>query len=387
MKLSVFVFLLSVIAFSEELPMCKDTVLNTPSSSKVDSGIWMEDFSKKQLLIKDDTNGEKEFGIKTFFQNMLEYSPFNSHGSCGYVSFIQYLCYFDSFYDDSLIPEKYEKKTTDSNSIDESLENSPGVWREDYPEGARYDGQGILTNSGKKLYDYIQSSKEYDLQAYYFDVVNSYFENSPEEYVEGIGMWNYQIVLDNADGLRDKNLTFEQSARNKAYEETGYDSQDAISYFDGYIKKYLDFGLPVMVHIKWKNGDYHSAVAYYYDDEGIHCNYGWNSLASTDVVVDNSDCFFNNAGVICINDISLLHSANYYVDGLMYCGCGRHVYHSYSYTDGGALKNYHLVACGCGYEEKESHFVFSDDIKRNASGYVLCSMCGAARKYMYIAER
>ena len=39
----------------------------------------------------------------TYFYNLCTYSPKNSHGSCGYVSLIQYLSYYDCFYNDSII--------------------------------------------------------------------------------------------------------------------------------------------------------------------------------------------------------------------------------------------------------------------------------------------
>ena len=38
------------------------------------------------------------FSIKTYFQNLDTYSPSNVGNSCGYVAFIQYLGYFDTFY-------------------------------------------------------------------------------------------------------------------------------------------------------------------------------------------------------------------------------------------------------------------------------------------------
>ena len=45
----------------------------------------------------------------SYFSNLYNYSPMNSHGSCGYVSLAQYLSYYDTFYNDNIIPESYER--------------------------------------------------------------------------------------------------------------------------------------------------------------------------------------------------------------------------------------------------------------------------------------
>lgn len=38
-----------------------------------------------------------EFNMTTYFKNLSTYSPKNSYGSCGYVTFIQCLSYYDTF--------------------------------------------------------------------------------------------------------------------------------------------------------------------------------------------------------------------------------------------------------------------------------------------------
>lgn len=53
----------------------------------------------------------------TYFQNLYTYSPVNSHGSCGYVSFIQYLSYYDTFRNDNIIPTVYERSQGSVSSL------------------------------------------------------------------------------------------------------------------------------------------------------------------------------------------------------------------------------------------------------------------------------
>ena len=46
-----------------------------------------------------------EFNMTTYFKNLSTYFPKNSYGSCGYVTFIQCLSYYDTFLNDLIIPE------------------------------------------------------------------------------------------------------------------------------------------------------------------------------------------------------------------------------------------------------------------------------------------
>ena len=58
--------------------------------------------------------------ITKYFKNLYKYSPENSYGSCGYVSFIQYLSYYDTFYNDSIIPENYEQYDKDASNLEDA---------------------------------------------------------------------------------------------------------------------------------------------------------------------------------------------------------------------------------------------------------------------------
>lgn len=67
-----------------------------------------------------------DFSMKTYFSNLQKYLPSNIVGSCSYVAIASVLSYYDNFYNDDIIPEKYEFYD-DSNSLEEAKKTSPGL--------------------------------------------------------------------------------------------------------------------------------------------------------------------------------------------------------------------------------------------------------------------
>ena len=76
-----------------------------------DSYVFMteEEFNNNFEQFENEMPSNSGFSMVTYFQNLYTYSPINSHGSCGYVSFIQYLSYLDAFVNDDIIPTIYER--------------------------------------------------------------------------------------------------------------------------------------------------------------------------------------------------------------------------------------------------------------------------------------
>lgn len=81
----------------------------------------------KSLDLKSGDTQNYNIDIITYFKNLHKYSPENNWGSCGYVSLIQYLSYYDSFINDNLIPKKYEKNDGVCDGLYNATKNSPGV--------------------------------------------------------------------------------------------------------------------------------------------------------------------------------------------------------------------------------------------------------------------
>lgn len=363
--------LLSIIqgfSFTHDSSSYENTPI-TPSSQ------WNTNFSLENLKNTKLQDLEAyDFSMKTYFKRLVANSPLNSVDSCGYVSFIQYLSYFDSFYDDRLIPEQFDRYGNNGATSQTAVSVSPGVLRQAYPNAA----------GTTQLYDFIQTNKNTDLQMYYMDIFNASQNRNPSEYKSSIGMWNYQKILDQAAGLSGFGLNFVQAEKNDLYRENGHESQEAIDYYDVYVKDKLDQNIPVVLHIKWEKNNvsfYHSVVAYYYDSEGIHCNFGWGAN-ETDIVVGKNQYKINQAGFLDVSNLAVPHSKNYFINDLKYCGCGQHIHHSFSYEQIPHDQSAHERNCPCGYSDTEKHFIYEDAPKHPLDPYVYCSGCNAAYRFL-----
>lgn len=67
-----------------------------------------------------------------YFSHLYENYGWNAKGSCTYVAFDMLLSFYDTYWDDTLIPENYDMSTTlEKNQLEDSV-NSPGVHGEPY---------------------------------------------------------------------------------------------------------------------------------------------------------------------------------------------------------------------------------------------------------------
>lgn len=334
----------------------------------------------------------KTFSMKTYFQNLVEYSALNSQGSCGYVSFIQYLSYYDTFLNDSIIPDAYERHGSFETRA-EALSVSPGVLRQSYPKPA--------SSGNTDFYDFVQANYRDDYQLNCMKIVNEDVfnrENDPYSWSCSIGMWNYQGLL---NGLFGEGVV-EFDYVDHLEDPDDYTTGEYRERIENETKALLDQGIPVILHIRqpsgtklWGDGvSYHSVVAYYYDDEGIHANFGWGS-SSADTIVNPSgsssseNWYITNVGVCDFSAFSLSHSDNYEIGGLKYCGCGEHVYHTYSLCQGFiGLDGYystrrHKVICACGHSETRAHFI-CQGASAQRDGTYICAGCGQSATFVLV---
>jgi len=270
------------------------------------------------------------------------------YGSCGYVSLIQYLSYYDTFFNDNIIPESYERNQGNANTLNEALSISPGVL------GSLYSGLGEYNKETFRTY--IENNKSTDFQMYLMYVYNQ-TDNWAKEKLYSIGMQSYQTVLDSLF----VNLEVEFSYTE--VEDFGATAkptdQNVINWFDAYVKGQLDLGNPVILHIamyreengKGIYGGYHSVVAYYYDLNGIHANFGWE-VTDTDKII-GPEYQITEAGIIDFSNLNTVHSDNYIVNNNTYCGCGHTHAYELNYTS--VNNSLHSISCSCGDTITESH--------------------------------
>lgn len=285
--------------------------------------------------------------IKTYFQNLYDYSPVNSAGSCGYVSLIQYMSFYDTFFNDNIIPDIYDRHYTGAVNQAAAKSKSPGVLRQNYP------------SDGIALRQFVEDNASSDFQARCMQIYNG----NANSYDYRVGMYDYETIFDGLYGANTVSFNYVWSAM---FSESLTDPA-AISGMEQYIKANIDQGKPVIIHIA-TNDNYagnHSVVAYYYDNAGIHCNFGWGPN-DTDRLLSNYYVYM--AGVADFSNIAGSHSNNYQVGFQYYCGCGEHYHNNFTYSPVNGYQ--HRAQCSCGYSKLEYH-IFEQGI----SGRTLCRRC------------
>lgn len=257
---------------------------------------------------------ETSFGRIQYFENLLDYSPMNTGYSCGYVSLIQAMSFYDTFYNDNIIPETYDRGAIDKTNETDVKAISPGVLRQNYSGDQSY-------------YQFCHNTQEYDLQSRLTVERNIHFETDSDAveeqdgelvpvFQQRIGGWDYQKVLDKFY----KN--YDISVFVNSYQ--GLSNENFIQL----IKETIDTGNPIIVHIKkfdtsGKEVAFHSVVAYDYDNNGIYANFGWYRFNTRDLLLGgkNGYSLITDAFTLNYSANGHTHSNNYVISGRSYCGC------------------------------------------------------------------
>lgn len=239
------------------------------------------------------------FNRHEFFANLKDYSPINNIGSCGYVSLIQLMSFYDTFYNDSVIPEQYERKKMDATTEAQVKTQSPGVVAERWS-----------STSYTSYFAYCNGTMNDNLQSR-LTVLNNNINgtNSATNFAYSIGGWSYQNMLNTFYGNTETVNVITSSDKTQA------------EYIQ-IIKDAINEGDPVVVHVNHvgDNGGGHSVVAYDYDESGIYAHYGWGGSSSTYRLFNS----YNQIYYVARLDYSSLkhsHSNNYIINGKGYCGC------------------------------------------------------------------
>ena len=248
---------------------------------------------------KENIGTETRFNTHDYFANLMDNSPYNSVGSCGFVSLSQLLCYYDTFYNDDIVPEQYEVKNLNAKTENEANKVSPGVLRQIYRSSSQYP----------TYYDFCHAYEDKDLQCKLTIIYNEIKGTDDKEHFSGgIGAWSYQQVLDRFYGEGIVNVSL-----------VNHPTQE---YAVQYIKNSIDNNTPVIVHVTSANEDWggHSIVSYDYDATKIYTHYGWSSGSSTYDVYQNYPKIYYLAK---LDFTSMGHkcSDNYIINGKGYCGC------------------------------------------------------------------
>lgn len=245
------------------------------------------------------------FNMVTYFENLDTYFPENSVGSCGFVSLIQAMSYYDTFYSDNVIPEVYDRHNTSATTLNEAESSSPGVLHESF-----YD------YNYSNYHDFCHATQSNNFQSLLTVLHNiNLSTDNQTDFHYSIGAWDYDNVFDSFYG--------ESSG---IYVTEYYDLTQSL--YEQAIKSIIDSGNPAIVHISKNDPSTndviaHSVVAYDYDDDHIYANFGYG-VGSTHIPLiggsyEYSEIYY--AASLNFSSIGHTHSNNYVAYNYEYCGC------------------------------------------------------------------
>lgn len=274
------------------------------TGSVSDGGMFFESQQNR------DYYQETMFDMETYFRNLSTYLPNNNIGSCSFVALCGLMSYYDTFYNDDIVPEQYERHLSNSQNEELAKRVSPGVLRNVYNE-----------NFVQTYYDFCRENQTTDLQSKLTMIKNKVDGNIDEndnlltghEFKFSAGSNNYQDILNEFYCLS-SNVEVNLS----------YASQQ--SDYIQMIKDSIDEGNPVIVSIRSNTASdlgNHAVIAYDYIGDQIFANYGWGSYC-THIDLFDSRYGYNEIWRITTLDFSSMghtHSNNYVINNKGICGC------------------------------------------------------------------
>lgn len=224
-----------------------------------------------------DLQGEpflKDWYVTEYFSNLRSNYPYNTHGTCSYTALAMFLSYYDTYWDDSIIPEQYEQRATFDPSNDGNADfdlvpfgtESPGLRSEDFDEVSE------MTQS--EYAQFVEDTGNMYFQSRLMNIADDYLGSVDFDENSSFGM-TYQELF----GL----------ARHYVYTYTNLDPEfTSIWGFGGgrpsnriAVIGQLEEGNPVLIRCSSPDLGTHAMVAYDYDrdTDQIYVHTGWKNEA------------------------------------------------------------------------------------------------------------
>lgn len=258
-------------------------------------------------LRSEQIYSETHFSMRNYFENLSQFQPENEFGSCGFISLISVMSYYDTFLNDNIVPSIYDFYEDDLETYSEAYEVSPGTKKEYYD-----------SNLFSSYYDFCHYTMNDNLQSKLTVLRNQLISDTdnPTDFLPSTGADQYQTVLNYFYLNSGISVTF-----NPVFNQTQ-------AQFETMIKSAIDNEKPIIVQIQGPNigvagNPHHSVVAYDYDETNIYANFGWGSYHTHSPLLDGIE--YTQITCVCTIDYSNnshTHSDNYYFGGKGHCGCG-----------------------------------------------------------------
>lgn len=250
-----------------------------------------------------------------YYMNLRENFAKNINGSCGYVALCALLSFYDTFMNDDIIPEIYDKPSSvNSNEIDYLTQHSPGVLKEtNVPITS-------TTATLEDLINYISINMNTHLQCHLIEegidygLTTLHIENLNNEF----GMNTNEMV----------NLLEYYLMHDLHYYRFNDDYSICILNSPNQAAEYIERGIPVIGNIGYINNGttvYHSTILYDINEDGdIFANFLQSQYSLYhENLYDYSVTFFQGI-VLLPKKIPHKHSNNYVlVNNNTVCPCIR----------------------------------------------------------------
>ena len=320
-----------------------------------------------------------------YFDNLTENYAINYKGSCGYIALAMLLSFYDTYLNDSIVPENYDVNSSGFETNMVIRRNSPGTTR-DYINNANYlTAQQYLSYISTTEYTSLHSKLVAIGNTLGFYDINDNLTPCGTDYDDRLSILQY--YLSNVAGLT---INTHYSVM---YEE--YEDFMPIIFSNDVRSATIDFitdGYPVLLGINDGLGSGHVVVAYDYDfyNDVIYCHSGIDSCGThVDVESLGFPYFFS---ALAINFyIGHNHPLNYEVSKYVgedlvtdyYCfrNCKIHSYdgikeHDYDYAYSFFSNTQHRAFCVCGAQTKRPHSISYESVFEIGNiSYGVCIYC------------
>ena len=294
-----------------------------------------------------------------YFSNLVTNFGNNQIGSCGYVAMAMLLTYFDTAWDDNIVPENYEANSILTCYDVTTCSSSPGTNRE--------------ANCPSECLPFIEEVGGIEVTNYSLYkswLYNNYYNSS----------LHAKLIIDNTgsspySGPGVGPSTF-GAAFSAYFNELNFNSytyiRSPIGATSDQVKQWVidqieNYDRPVILG---RPG--HVTVAYDYDiiSDKVYVHNGW--LGSTHAEFDSQ---FDDAHTLVFSG-NHNHSNNYSYLDYYVCGCG-FSFHNHDFTAGYSqyTNELHYKLCSCGYQETEPHDLVVIQLRPRL--VVGCQKCGS----------
>ena len=327
--------------------------------------------------------------MREYFSNLKLYSAQNVANSCAYVALSQYLSFYDTFYNDNLIYDNYtigghtythDRREGSKYTWDSAVAISPGIYA-NYNAVTEWKINKNEFEAG--IRNFIETNRFDDFQVYLMYVKNT-AENWSDSTPQQGGMGDYAELLENL--YPDLNICYRRYYRINYGERIPDSNPTEVQAFNDIIKAEISAGNPVILGLEPSDDTHdigHLVVAYHYDEDDIYVHFG--SDATSYRKLSEEPFHAVEAFVIDFNNVPHVHSNNYEVEWVEYCGCGhRYQGHDYTYQIEDYSATKHKVYCQCGAWTTADHdFTYDcEDIDGEHTNLCLCGR-GVAGEHSY----